>query len=206
MIKRFAFLIIILANIKVNLTYAGSSSTKFVMSKNIESYAIKFETDLRWNDSDISHRHYDLGLKGIINHDLSYQLNIRKLYKYDDKKNKWQKETRPHLNLKKRIELKSFNILIRDRYEFRYKSGRKMSQRNRLKLIMKLKDNHKLIPFIGSEVFYNISDNIFSKYWFIVGLDIAKFYEVKTKIYYKYILRSNNNYDNDVTLKLMYEF
>ena len=35
-----------------------------------------------------------------------------------------------------------------------------MFQRNRLKLIMKLKDSHKLIPFIGSEVFYNISDNI----------------------------------------------
>ncbi|MFT6333022.1 MAG: hypothetical protein ACJAW3_001372 [Lentimonas sp.] len=209
MIKRI-LLIIILAFIPVK-SFSRENSGKLIIRKKFSDFTTSFESDYRYNESELGHRHYDLGIKIPFLESWSASINYRSVYKYKSKNNKWKLEKRPHISLQKNFNSKFVKFQLRTRQEYRYKADGSQSIRNRSRLMIKSnKAIFKLKPFIGNEIFYDMDENKYNKNWLVGGFSLPKSRLGNYSIYYKHVTDLNDqnqwNYDYSFVFKAVYEF
>ncbi len=174
------------------------------------------EVNYRYNGDDIFYRHYDGG----VNFPIKYfgegwqgSLRFRAVYtKLQD--GSWFLEKRPLAELQKTIYSPKYEFVpelkwqFRTRHEYRVRENGNDTARNRLRLVLKTKDDYYGVkPFIGDEVFYDFDADDWTTNRFIVGIDLPKFKKAKTSIAYQLETDMNDNdfdYTSNILLSLSF--
>jgi hypothetical protein len=191
-------------------SYSKENSGKLIFRKEFDNFTTSFESDYRYNESGLSHRHYDIGIKLPFLDSWSTSINYRSVYQYKGDKNKWELEKRPHISLQKVIESEFIKFEFRTRQEYRYRSNKNESARNRFRIMIKSnKAVFQLKPFIGNEAFYDMSKERYNKNWLVIGVAFPKNKFGNYSIYYKYVSdldKKNWTHDYSIVIKAIYEF
>ena len=102
----------------------------------------------------------------------------------------WIKERRPHFNVKIKSKLGDFPWSSRARIEYRDFDEKKDHWRFRNKLILDMPFEIPVIsarPFIGDEVFFNLSENGFNQNRVYTGLKFKLAKNLKATLYYYWL-------------------
>ena len=188
---------------------AREHSGKLILKKKLENFTTSLESDYRYDEEGLDYRHYDLGIRIPFLDNWLTSINYRTTFRY--KKNKWRIEKRPHISLQKTFNTNLAKIQIRSRQEYRFRSDKTTSTRNRIRIIVKPNETFfHLKPFIGNEIFYDFDKKKYNRNWLVLGADFPKTNFGKYSIYYKHITSLNSqdnwNYDYSIVFKLTYEF
>jgi len=132
-------------------------NTESISWKINDVWAVKLEEEFRFGDnaSDFFYQHSDLGLtySGFAQW-LALGLNYRGIF--EESKNNWQYENRPHLNVVLKTKVNDIRISNRSRLEFRIRKSVEDKTRYRNKSTIKLPvkwSRFEWQPYIADEIF-----------------------------------------------------
>lgn len=191
-------------------SFAKETSGKLIFKQNSDKFTTSFESDYRYGEEGLYHRHYDIGIKIPFSDGWSTSINYRSVYKFKNSKNKWRLEKRPYVSLKKIFNTQLLKSSLRTRQEYRYKADGTQSTRNRTKLVLKCnKPILSLKPFIGAEIFYDMDEEKYNKNFLIAGVEFPKSKLGKYSLYYNHVmdLEEDGSWDSGyrVVLKVVFE-
>jgi hypothetical protein len=207
---RIIFLVILTITLFPIHSYARENSGKLIFRKKFNKFTTSIESDYRYNEDELNHRHYDIGIQIPFTDGWSASINYRLVYKFKDNNNKWELEKRPHISLQKVFNTKLVKVEFRTRQEYRYRADKTESTRNRTRIMLKSnKEIFKLKPFIGNEVFYNMDKEKYNKNWLVGGVSFPKSNFGNYSVYYKHVTDLDEddwNSEYSIILKAIYKF
>jgi hypothetical protein len=148
---------------------------------------LTLEEEFRFGDDahDFYYQHYDAGVVGNVNKNLSLGVNYRQIY--EKKKNKFKEENRLLLNATVKCSTSGFDLEDRNRFQYRHFDYQKDFWQYRNKLTAKLPWKFTKLhirPYVADEVFIDLDKIEFTRNRFSsgIGLDLTK--NIKAELYY----------------------
>ena len=164
-----------------------------------KAWKIQLEEEFRYgNDAgDFYYQHSDLGLSysGFAKW-VDVGVNYRGIF--EEKKNDWQYENRPHLNLTVKTDWKGFNLSNRGRMEFRIRQRVEDKPRYRNKATIKMPvkwSKIKIQPYVGDEFFLDFESTEMTRNRVYLGFEGRPSEDLKIELYY--MLESTKSSHND---------
>lgn len=137
------------------------------------------------NGGNLYYQHTDLGIgySGLAKW-LDIGLNYRLVYEKSN--SKWEYENRPHLNIWLKLDLGSFNLSDRHRFEFRDKEEGNDGWRYREKFTLKFPKFTKLElqPYIADEIFVDFDKEQLNRNRLYFGADFRIYKSLMGELFY----------------------
>jgi len=188
-------LIILLNFIFSPSVLAAGEEFKLSVKQATNKVWLRGEVDYRQEGGHLFRRHYDVGLRGrltSLGDGWSLGLHYRLVYKQVANRG-WGLEKRPYIQIQKAFDtpesawLPELKWSLRTRHEFRFRQYKEDSQRNRVKLKVKMKQGtYSIRPFISNEYYYDFNKNDLTKVRFDLGVELPRIMGGKPSLYYKH--------------------
>lgn len=176
-------------------------NTEAISWKISDDWKLSLEEEFRYANAakDVYYQHSDLGFtySGLAKW-LDLGANYRQVY--EENKNRWLAENRPHLNATLKWKIDEWSFSNRSRFEYRNREDREDFWRYRNKFTLKTPfkvTGFSIQPYIADEVFYDFDVETVNKNRLFGGFELSLTKNLKADIYYFWESSEKNDDWND---------